>query len=272
MLLVLTGPLAYSAGAANAPSKQAAASSGPASTQSVTLITGDVVQVTTADGHSNVNVIRPRGATGGVRVETVGTDLYVIPDETVGYLAADELDRRLFDVTTLIKDGYDDAHATGIPMILSYSGKTSVARSTQITPMGVTPVRPLTSINSSAVTAAKANARTVWTSLTRTAAAGISPFSATPPSTHLADGLTKIWLDGKVHATLAQSTAQIGAPQAWAAGYDGTGRQGRRPRHRRRPEPSRPRRTHQRSGQLRSRRDHGRRQRPRHPHDLHGRR
>ncbi|MGW2564474.1 S8 family serine peptidase [Streptomyces sp. NPDC001514] len=35
--------------------------------------------------------------------------------------------------------------------------------------------------------------------------------------------IAKIWLDGKVHADLAQSTAQIGAPQAWAAGLDGKG-------------------------------------------------
>ncbi len=224
MLLVLTGPLAFSAGAASSPGTKTVAGATPDSTETVTLITGDIVQVTNAGGgHSNVNVIRPKGATGGVRVETIGTDLYVLPDETVPYLAANELDRRLFDVTTLIKDGYDDAHSAGIPMILSYAGKTSVAKSAQVTPFGVTPIRPLTSINSSAVKANKATARTVWTSMTRGSATGISTFSAPGTTAHLADGLTKIWLDGKVHATLAQSTAQIGAPEAWAAGYDGTG-------------------------------------------------
>ena len=39
----------------------------------------------------------------------------------------------------------------------------------------------------------------------------------------LTGDVTKVWLDGKVHAALAQSTAQIGAPAAWAAGFDGTG-------------------------------------------------
>src|SRR5262249_41630567 len=52
------------------------------------------------------------------------------------------------------------------------------------------------------------------------------PRSAAPMSDAgpvLADGLRKIWLDGKVHADLAESTAQIGAPAAWAAGLDGSG-------------------------------------------------
>ena len=36
-------------------------------------------------------------------------------------------------------------------------------------------------------------------------------------------GITKLWLDGKVEADLADSVPQVGAPEAWAAGYDGTG-------------------------------------------------
>ncbi|MEV4186058.1 S8 family serine peptidase [Streptosporangium canum] len=39
----------------------------------------------------------------------------------------------------------------------------------------------------------------------------------------LARGVDKLWLDRKVHATLAESVPLIGAPQAWAAGLDGTG-------------------------------------------------
>src|SRR5437763_937710 len=39
----------------------------------------------------------------------------------------------------------------------------------------------------------------------------------------LAGHIRKIWLDGQVKASLDQSVPQIGAPEAWAAGYDGKG-------------------------------------------------
>jgi Subtilisin-like serine proteases len=42
-------------------------------------------------------------------------------------------------------------------------------------------------------------------------------------SARLGDRLSKIWLDGRVKATLKDSTAQIGAPAAWDKGYDGKG-------------------------------------------------
>ena len=127
---------------------------------------------------------------------------------------------RLFDVTALIRDGYDDQHSSTIPMILSYSGRTSVGRSAQANPDGVTRTLSLPSINSTAVKVEKKNATQAWTSMTGGSSASLRSVSPTP---QLADGVAKIWLDGKVHTTLAQSTAQIGAPQAWAAGYDGTG-------------------------------------------------
>src|SRR5690349_10084409 len=48
----------------------------------VTLLTGDVVRVTgLSGGEQTADVTRPPGALGGVRTETVGGDLYVIPDE-----------------------------------------------------------------------------------------------------------------------------------------------------------------------------------------------
>ena len=229
MLAALTGPLAFSAGAAPSAAPQPA--TGPASTQIVTLITGDIVQVMTAGGgHSNVNVIRPRGATGSVRVETIGKDLYVLPDETLPYLAANETRpsavRRDDADQGRLRRRAQHRHPDDPELRRAVPRWPNRRRSCRY---GATPVRSLTSINSSAVTAAKKSARTVWTSMTRgtaagmSAAAGATTFAAPTGAAHLANGLTKIWLDGKVHATLAQSTAQIGAPDAWAAGYDGTG-------------------------------------------------
>ncbi|MEU6276253.1 S8 family serine peptidase [Streptomyces populi] len=181
----------------------------------VTLLTGDVVRVTgLSGGKQTADVIRPPGALGGVRTETVGDDLYVIPDEVLPYLAANRLDRRLFDVTALIDQGYDDAHSTGIPLILGYGART--APSDRITPTGATRLRSLPAVRGTSVRAAKKQARKLWKSV----APAVSPET---PAPKLRDGLSKIWLDGRVEATLKDSTAQIGAPDAWGKGLDGKG-------------------------------------------------
>src|SRR5262245_66441408 len=79
----------------------------PSARHKVTLVTGDVVTVTTlADGRQLADVKRPSGVLGGVRMQESGRDLYVIPDEAVGPLAAHELDPRLIDATGPIEMGY----------------------------------------------------------------------------------------------------------------------------------------------------------------------
>ncbi|MFC5801934.1 S8 family serine peptidase [Streptomyces formicae] len=222
---------------ATAPSTTARNAAAGAVTHTVTLITGDVVRVmSTGDGKQAVDVVRPHGAPGGVRTETVGKRLYVYPDEAVPYLAAGKLDRRLFDVTSLIEQGYDDEHSAGLPLIVSYGAAATSTRSApseRAVPKGTTKVRALPSINAIAVKAVKKQARQTWKTVVpagdRAGAAAPSPFpasaqaSASAGAPALLGGISKIWLDGRVHADLAQSTAQIGAPAAWAAGLDGKG-------------------------------------------------
>ena len=60
--------------------------------------------------------------------------------------------------------------------------------------------------------------------------------------TALADGATRVDLDGRVHALLDASVPQIHAPEAWAAGLRRHRHDGRGARHRLRPDPPRPRR------------------------------
>ncbi|MFD1277693.1 hypothetical protein ACFQ51_54445 [Streptomyces kaempferi] len=88
----------------------------------VTLITGDKVTVTPgpAGAAPSVNVERAPGATGSVRVTTEGRDTYVFPDEAMPYIADGRLDKELFDVTELISQGYDDAHANSLPLIVTH--------------------------------------------------------------------------------------------------------------------------------------------------------
>ncbi|MFD4137681.1 helix-turn-helix transcriptional regulator [Streptomyces sp. NPDC058572] len=75
-----------------------------------------------------------------MRTETVGENLYVHPDEAMPYLAAGKLDRRLFDVTSLIEQGYDDEHSTGIPLIVSSGAGARSTRPVPVIPKGTTKV------------------------------------------------------------------------------------------------------------------------------------
>ena len=138
----------------------------PASRHKVTLVTGDVVTVTTlADGKQTADVDRPDSAVGGVRIQEIRGDLYVIPDEASALLGADKLDRRLFDVTDLIEMGYDDAATATVPMIASYTPPKTRAAGRPTAPRGSRLVRELPAIDGAALDAPKAQARTFWTTV-----------------------------------------------------------------------------------------------------------
>ena len=50
--------------------------------------------------------------------------MHVIPADAVALLAKGKLDPRLFDVTELVEDGYDDASTDRLPLIVDYAGPT----------------------------------------------------------------------------------------------------------------------------------------------------
>ncbi|UWE10309.1 S8 family serine peptidase [Actinacidiphila bryophytorum] len=221
--------------ATHAPRTQAAPAGAVAGT--VTLVTGDRVTVTAlADGRAAATVERPANLTGGVQTRTVGKDLYVYPSEALPYVAAGVLDQRLFDVTALIADGYDDAHSAALPLIVQYAD--TGARSAPAVPRGLSARLDLPAVHGKAVTEQHAGAAGFWQQVTppaaltraKAAAAGQqgAPGSKAQPRTAAASavfgaGISHIWLDGKVKATLADSTAQIGAPAVWQSGTDGKG-------------------------------------------------
>ncbi|MFF1706908.1 S8 family serine peptidase [Streptomyces sp. NPDC058252] len=172
----------------------------PASaTRTVSLVTGDKVTVTDlGGGKKTVTVERPEGATGAVRTQVVNGAVTVVPDEALPYLRAGTLDRRLFDVSELIRQGLTDQKTAELPLIVTYE-----KRARAVTPRGAETTRALTSIGGAAVDAAKG--RTFWESLTHRS------------------GIGKVWLDGRVKADMAESNAQIGTPKAWEAGLTGKG-------------------------------------------------
>ncbi|MGW3661350.1 peptidase, partial [Streptomyces sp. NPDC005151] len=77
----------------------------------VTLVTGDKVLVSTdSSGAASVTALpREDGTVPLVQTRQSGKDLYVYPDTAVNALAADMVDEELFNVTGLIRQGYDDA-------------------------------------------------------------------------------------------------------------------------------------------------------------------
>ncbi|MFJ4467806.1 S8 family serine peptidase [Streptomyces sp. NPDC089424] len=208
-------------GTAGNPSPRAA--TGPVGTaRTVTLITGDKVTVTPAPNGAPASMIveRRADATGSVRTVTDASGTYVIPDDAEPYVASGALDRRLFNVTGLIAQGYDDARAAGLPLIVTRDAAASSLARTDLP--GLVSERQLTSVGGESATADRSRAASLWRALVQEPDGnGVRESAAGTPS--LSGGIDRIWLDGKVKAALADSTAQIGAPRVWDAGATGAG-------------------------------------------------
>ncbi|MFJ9818520.1 S8 family serine peptidase [Streptomyces sp. NPDC101151] len=184
----------------------------------VTLITGDKVTIgTTADGTVVRSFEAANGATAGFHRAVIDGATYVYPDAALPYVGAGRLDKQLFNVTALIADGYDDTHASRLPLIVSYTDAAAKSR-TRPKVTGSNVVRRLDSIQGAALAQNRKQARTFWSALT-----GDSGPAARSAKPAFAGGIAKIWLDAKVKADLADSTAQIGAQQVWAEGNTGKG-------------------------------------------------
>ncbi|MFJ7999687.1 S8 family peptidase [Streptomyces sp. NPDC096310] len=180
----------------------------------VTLITGDRVHV---DGKGRVTRVEPAQGREGIRttVNRVGGATYVVPSDASALIVQGTLDRRLFDVTGLIRNKYDDAHRSTLPLIVSYTKDKARAKSA-IAAADVSVRRNLPAVKGEAVTAPKTDSGEVWHALT-------APSTWRGADRAAATGIERVWLDGKRRASLDKSVPQIGAPTAWKAGYDGKG-------------------------------------------------
>ncbi|MFD9409939.1 S8 family serine peptidase [Streptomyces sp. NPDC059989] len=196
-----------------------AAGKQPTAPVTVTLVTGDRILVSTdAAGRTAATAMpRPDGSQPIVQTRQNGKDLYVYPESAIKALAAGRTDHELFNVTGLIRQGYDDAHTKKLPLIAVYDGTVNVARSAPPAPRGADRSLVLGSIGGVALAADKEQAAAFWADVT----ADVSGADARARSA--SGGLKKLWLDGKVQANLERSTKQVNAPAAWAAGYDGKG-------------------------------------------------
>jgi subtilisin family serine protease len=210
----LAAPAALASSATSSPARRAAA---PIEHQ-VTLITGDVVRVSTsADGRSTVALDpRPDGSMPQAAITQDHGHVFVVPTEAFGLLAKNRLDRDLFDVTGLVDAEYDDASTDDIPVIVDYgSGRPAAAEARSASVAAATRSVTIPRLGLAAFDADKDRARRFWSDLT----AGEGP---TGP-TRLSDGAARVDLDGRVEVALEDSVPQIHAPETWAAGYNGAG-------------------------------------------------
>jgi subtilisin family serine protease len=186
------------------------ATTGATNTQTVTLITGDVVSLSDGpDGKYAVDVQRGKGREAATFVSSEKDgEVSVLPADAIPLLNAGRLDPALFNVTQLVKQGYADSRTGATPVIATYTKGSA-------TPDGARRTLTLPTIDGAALSARKSTA--FW--------ADIAPELGTGPTTkaarQLGEGIDKIWLDGKVQASLDVSVPQIGAPEVWRAGYDG---------------------------------------------------
>ncbi|MFJ3140420.1 S8 family serine peptidase [Streptomyces sp. NPDC086843] len=150
---------------------------------------------------------------------TVGAGTYVYPDAALPYIASGALDEQLFNVSELLADGYDDAHTDQLPLIVAYTDAAARSRTAK-TPQGARKLLTLSSIRGAAISADHAETATLWSSLT---GADAHRDGTAPSGGRFAGGIAKVWLDGKVKATLSDTVAQIGAPEVWAGGDTGQG-------------------------------------------------
>ncbi|WP_245687116.1 S8 family peptidase [Streptacidiphilus griseoplanus] len=234
---LLPTPFAYGAPQTGAASP--VAGSGPVQPPAtVTLITGDKVTVTPGPPGTapEVSVERAPGATGSVRISVTNGHTFVYPDEAAPFVAAGRLDTALFDVTELVAQGYDDKNAAELPLILTHTAGSATlasdgakdAAGAQTALPGTETTLSLPAVHGEAVRTHRSKAAAFWSTLTGPARKGHGKDKAdsaadAPRTAPFAAGIDKVWLDGKVKPTLADSTAQIGAPAAWASGGTGAG-------------------------------------------------
>ncbi|MGC4866216.1 S8 family peptidase [Micromonospora sp. DT53] len=178
-------------------------------THTVTLLTGDVVTVRDTGSGCPQATVRPADENAVIR-QSCGPDghLHVIPAHVASQIGP-VLDPDLFDVTTLIADGYDDDNSAELPLIVQ-----PATASARVAALG--DVLSLPSIGAVAGRVPKK-----------------SPATAKLATNSLLAGAKKVWLDRKVRATaltgagrpagLDRNLGQIAAPDAWKAGYTGKG-------------------------------------------------
>ncbi|MEU4655247.1 S8 family serine peptidase [Streptomyces sp. NPDC023723] len=198
----LTAPV----GAAEGTSTPGAAGAALTAGHRITLITGDRVVV---DAKGRVTGLeRAKGREDiPVQVRRVDGHTLVLPSDAARLIASGKLDRRLFDITELNRTATRKAQQKGLKVIVGYKGAPAATKA-GVRDAG-TLRHSLKSLDADAVQTPHRDVPDLWAAVTNGA--------------KTASGIAHVWLDGVREASLDTSVPQIGAPAAWAAGYDGEG-------------------------------------------------
>ncbi|MEU4922719.1 S8 family serine peptidase [Streptomyces parvus] len=137
----------------------------------------------------------------------------VLPSDADALAAAGRLDRGLFDVTALLAQRYDPAHTDALPLTVERADGTTASSLAELTGLAeMSSVRRLDSTDAHAMRVGNGDLGRFWKTLV----------PADGQRTKAADA-PRVWLDGRVSTSLDRSTARIGAPDVWSAGYRGDG-------------------------------------------------
>jgi len=186
----------------------------------ITLITGDIVTVTEDETGGDIINVESNDPDSVTRVTTTGEDTYVIPEEAMPYITSNALDQELFNITVLMDYGYDDLSRDDLPVIVQYPEDTKAHTLTETFNLSdADNMRVLESIQSVAVAEEKDNVENLWDDLTKDNQNAKSEEKDDKGT--FANGIEKVWLDGKVELNLADSVPQVHAPEAWESGYNG---------------------------------------------------
>ena len=173
----------------------------------VTLITGDVVIVSTLPDGRRGFAVKPADSTKSVQnfqlIETPkGT--YIFPEG----IDLSKLDKELFNIDYLIREGY--CNLTYLPVLVDYKDKKGKV-------FGVAEQKELEKeVNITIVKSYHA----IPTFSTKLSFEGINETFKTLIER---PEIKKIWLDKKVKVSLYDSVPLIGAPELWKSGYNGSG-------------------------------------------------
>jgi subtilisin family serine protease len=184
----------------------------------VTLVTGDRVLLSKGPkGYIAAPIAGPGRDGVAFGTQRRGDSTWVIPSDAVSLIASGRLDKRLFEVTALAKNGYGDDKRANVPLIVQHAKGKPVSGK----PAGATVTRELASADSTVVQASKRSTVTFWTWLT--GATKSVPGQRFTVRGAYANGVKRVWLDGRVSASLDRSVPQVGAPGAWQKKYTGKG-------------------------------------------------
>ncbi|MFE7707312.1 S8 family serine peptidase [Streptomyces sp. NPDC057486] len=230
-LMVVAGGLPAGAATRTADTGTATRAAVPgARAATVRLVTGDRVTVTSLPGGRRTASVQPGPGREHIPFRTLEGDdkaLTVLPFDAEALVSAGTLDRRLFNVTALIADGFDEAHASTLPLIVSsepsrvgarvssQAAKAASATADRLVAFkaAATPARRLESLDARSLRVADDDLGRFWKTLNPGGKSDAARAAVAP----------RVSLDGKVKAVLDRSTAQINAPTAWKAGYEGQG-------------------------------------------------